>query len=145
MVEASGTNLTAIVGISDLVAGRILGEVGDIRRFASKIHFASATGTAPLPTSSGTVRRHRLNRGGTRRLNRAIHTIALVQAQIDPRGRPYIQRRRAEARAAEDIRCLKRNLSDVIFRELSAECGKPVEELKATAADGQPLGGRRLG
>jgi transposase len=122
MVEASGSTLTAIVGISDLVAGRILGEVGDIRRFASKNHFASATGTSPVPASSGSVRRHRLNRGGNRRLNRAIHTVALVQAQIDPRGHAYIQRRRAEGKSwREALRCLKRRLSNVIYRELLAQ------------------------
>lgn len=122
IVEATGTNLRTIVGISDLVAARILGEVGDIRRFPSKNHFASATGTAPVPASSGTVRRHRLNRGGNRRLNRTIHTIALVQAQIDPRGRAYVQRRRAEGKSwREAIRCLKRHLSNVIYRQLVAE------------------------
>lgn len=122
MVEASGTNLTAITGISALGAARILGEVGDVRRFASKNHFASATGTAPVPASSGSIRRHRLNRGGNRRLNRAIHTIAIVQAQIDPRGRAYVERRRAEGKSwREALRCLKRHLSNVIFRELMAE------------------------
>jgi len=121
-VEASGTRLTTITGISVLGAARILGEVGDIRRFASKNHFASATGTAPIPASSGSVRRHRLNRGGNRRLNRAIHTIAMVQAQLDPRGRAYVERRRAEGKSwREALRCLKRHLSNVIYRELMAE------------------------
>ena len=122
MIKASGTNLTAITGISALGAARILGEVGDVRRFVSKNHFASATGTAPVPASSGSVRRHRLNRGGNRRLNRAIHTIALVQAQIDPRGHAYVQRLRADGKTwREAIRCLKRHLANVIFRELMAE------------------------
>jgi transposase len=122
LVEASGTKLTAITGISSLVAARILGEAGDVRRFASKNQFASATGTAPVPASSGSVRRHRLNRGGNRRLNRAIHTIAMVQAQIDPRGRAYVERRRAEGKSwREALRCLKRHLSNVIYRELMAE------------------------
>jgi transposase len=121
-VEASGTRLTTITGISVLGAARILGEVCDIRRFASRNHFASATGTAPVPASSGSVRRHRLNRGGNRRLNRAIHTIALVQAQLDPRGRAYVERRRAEGKSwREALRCLKRHLSNVIYRELMAE------------------------
>jgi len=121
-VEASGTRLTTITGISVLGAARILGEVGDIRRFPSKNHFASATGTAPVPASSGSVRRHRLNRGGNRRLNRAIHTIAMVQAQLDPRGRAYVERRRAEGKSwREALRCLKRHLSNVIYRELMAE------------------------
>ena len=122
IVEQSGSNLTAITGISFLGAARILGEVGDVRRFASENHFASATGTAPVLASSGQVRRHRLNRGGNRRLNRAIHTIALVQAQIDPRGRVYVLRRRAEGKTwREAVRCLKRHLSNLIFRQLMAD------------------------
>ena len=122
MVEATGTKLTSITGVSFLGAARILGEVGDVRRFPSENHFASATGTAPVPASSGSVRRHRLNRGGNRRLNRAIHIIALVQAQIDPRGRAYMQRRRGDGKSwREAIRCLKRHLSNVIYRQLVTE------------------------
>ena len=139
MVEASGTNLTAITGISTLVAARILGEVGDVRRFPSRNHFASATGTAPVPSSSGSVRRHRLNRGGNRRLNRALHTVALVQAQIDPRGRAYMQRRRAEGKSwREAIRCLKRQLSNVIYRELLAQEGTPLPPDRAVEPQGWP-------
>ncbi|HVD03096.1 MAG TPA: IS110 family transposase [Candidatus Dormibacteraeota bacterium] len=126
MVEASGTNLTAITGISTLGAARILAEVGDVRRFASENHFASATGTAPVRASSGSVRRHRLNRGGNRRLNRAIHTVALVQAQIDPRGRAYVERRRTEGKSwREALRCLKRHLSNVIYRQLVKDGDRP--------------------
>ena len=122
MVEATGTKLTSITGISFLGAARILGEVGNVRRFPSENHFASASGTAPVPASSGSVRRHRLNRGGNRRLNRAIHTVALVQAQIDPRGRAYLERRRREGKSwREAIRCLKRHLSNVIYRQLMAD------------------------
>ena len=73
--------------------------MGDVRRFATKNHFASSTGTAPVSASSGNVQRHRLNRGGNRRPNRAIHTVALVQAQIDARDRAYMQRRRAEGKS----------------------------------------------
>jgi transposase len=139
MVEASGTNLTAITGISTLVAARILGEVGDVRRFPSRNHFASATGTAPVPSSSGSVRRHRLNRGGNRRLNRALHTVALVQAQIDPRGRAYLLRRRAEGKSwREAIRCLKRHLSNVIYRELMAQEGTPLPPDRALEPQGWP-------
>ena len=126
MVEASGTNLTAITGISTLGAARILAEVGDVRRFASENHFASATGTAPVLASSGQVRRHRLNRGGNRRLNRAIHTVALVQAQIDPRGRAYVERRRTEGKSwREALRCPKRHLSNVIYRQLVKDADRP--------------------
>jgi len=119
VVAESGSGLTRITGVSTLIAGRILAEVGDVHRFASENHFGSATGTAPVPASSGQVQRHRLNRGGNRRLNRAIHTVALVQARLDVRGRTYVQRRRAEGKTwREAVRCLKRHLSNVIYRQL---------------------------
>jgi transposase len=124
IVEESGSSLVQITGVSTLVAARILGEVGDVRRFASKNHFASATGTSPVPASSGQIQRHRLNRGGNRRLNRAIHTVALVQARFDPRGRAYVLRRRAEGKTwREAIRCLKRHLANRIYRQLVLDLG----------------------
>jgi transposase len=116
-VRQSGTSLVDIPGVGWLIAARILAEVGDVRRFRSQHHFASANGTAPIPASSGQTTRHRLNRGGNRRLNRAIHLIALTQARCDPRARAYVDRRRSEGKSRrEAIRCLKRRLSDVVYR-----------------------------
>ena len=77
-VDATGTRLTDIVGIGPVLAAVILGEVGDVRRFPSRHHFASFTGTAPLEASSGEIVRHRLNRLGNRQLNHALHTAAVV-------------------------------------------------------------------
>lgn len=122
LVEASGSGLPTLVGIGPLGAARVLGEVRDVRRFANKDRFAAANGTAPIPASSGAVRRHRLNRGGNRRLNRVIHTMALVQARCDPRARAYIERRRSEGKSYRDaIRSLKRHLSDVVYKQLCAD------------------------
>lgn len=122
LVEQSGTGLTAMPGIGPLVAARILAEVGDVRRIASESHFAALNGTAPVPASSGAIQRHRLNRGGNRKLNRALHTIAVIQAHIEPRARIYIQRRRAEGKThREAIRSLKRQLSNVVYRQLVAD------------------------
>lgn len=119
LVAQTATGLTSLVGIGPLGAARVLGEVRDIRRYANKDRFASANGTAPIPASSGAVHRHRLNRGGNRRLNRVIHTMALVQIRCDPRARAYIERRRAEGKTYRDaIRSLKRHLSDVIYKQL---------------------------
>jgi transposase len=70
----AATRLVDIVGIGPLLAARILGEVGDIHRFPTSDHFASANGTAPIPVSSGRTDRYRLNRGGNRRLNRALYS-----------------------------------------------------------------------
>lgn len=119
-VSATGTTLTSIVGVGALTAARLLGEVGDIRRYPSANHFAAGNGTAPIPVCSGRTDRHRLNRGGNRRLNRAVHTAARTQAQWDPRAKDYMDRKRAEGKTrAEALRCLKRRLSDVLYRTMT--------------------------
>ncbi|HEX5469897.1 MAG TPA: IS110 family transposase [Gaiellaceae bacterium] len=123
-VKTSGSGLTALVGIGYLGAACIIGEVGDIRRIASKARFARLNGTAPIPASSGQTQRHRLNRGGNRRLNHALHMMALTQAHHDPRARAYLERRRAEGRTRRDaIRALKRHLSDAVYQQLRQDAG----------------------
>jgi transposase len=118
-VKTSGSTLTELVGISYLGAASIIGEVGDIRRIASKARFARLNGTAPIPASSGQTQRHRLNKGGNRRLNHTLHMMALTQARHDPRARAYLQRRRAEGRTQRDaLRALKRHLSDAVYQQL---------------------------
>ena len=119
LVRERGTGLVDIVGVGELIAARIIGEVGDVSRIPSGRHFASLNGTAPIPASSGQTQRHRLNRGGNRRLNQAIHMIALTQARMDPRARAYMARRLAEGRSRRDAsRALKRHLSDVVYQQL---------------------------
>lgn len=118
-VKAVGSGLPELVGISYLSAARIIGEVGDVGRIASKARFARLNGTAPIPASSGQTQRHRLNRGGNRRLNHALHMMALTQARMDPRARAYVERRRAEGRTKRDaVRALKRHLSDAVYQQL---------------------------
>jgi transposase len=118
-VRDLGTGLVDLVGVGELVAARIIGEVGDIDRIPSSRHFASLNGTCPVPASSGQRQRHRLNRAGNRRMNKAIHMMALTQARMDPRARAYVTRRQAEGRShREATRALKRHLSDVIYRQL---------------------------
>jgi transposase len=75
------THLLAICGVGPIVAAKILGETRDVRRFRGAAAYAAHTGTAPIPASSGRTQRHRLNRGGNRQLNRALYTIAMVQAR----------------------------------------------------------------
>jgi transposase len=118
-VKACGSGLPGLVGLGYLSAGRIIGEVGDIRRIETKDRFARMNGTAPIPASSGNTNRHRLNKGGNRRLNHAIHMMALTQARMDPRARAYVARRCAEGKTQRDaIRALKRHLSDVVYQQL---------------------------
>ena len=101
-MRASGSGLPQLVGIGYLIAGRVIGEVGDIDRIPSKARFARMNGTAPIPASSGQTSRHRLNRGGNRRLNHALHMMALTQARMDPRARAYVDRRCSEGRTQRD-------------------------------------------
>jgi transposase len=84
--------------------------------------FASPAGSCPIPTSSGRTRRWRLNRGGDRALNRALHTIAVSRMTSCPRTRDYAERRRAEGKSNAEIRrCLKRYISHEIFRLLNTQ------------------------
>ena len=139
-----------ICGIGAIGTALILGEVADVRRFRSKHHFASYTGTAPIDVSSGDQDRHRLNRGGNRRLNYALHVAALVQIRFHGPGRTYYLRKRAEGKKPlEAMRCLKRRLSDVVFHalqqdlQLRLEAAGPEGHLGATlqssASDPTPM------
>lgn len=123
-VESQQTSLTSIYGAGPVVAATILGEVVDVRRYRSRHAFAAANGSAPIPASSGRTNRHRLNRSGNRTLNRALYTIAITQIRGDTEGRAYYLRKRAEGKTArEALRCLKRRLSDVIYRTLHEDLG----------------------
>jgi transposase len=118
-VAASGTTLTDLFGVGALTAGTILGRVGAITRFRSAAAFASYTGTAPIEVSSGDVVRHRLSRAGDRRLNFSLHVMAMTQIRQDTPGRGYYLRKRSAGKShKEAMRCLKRRLSDVVYRQL---------------------------
>ena len=121
-VAASGTTLTTVFGISDVLAAKILGHAGDIGRFASSDHFASYSGTAPIEISSGEVRRHRLSRSGNRSLNNALHLAARVQVMHPGAGRDHYERKLAEHKSSrEALRSLKRQLAKVVYRRLVAD------------------------
>lgn len=119
LVAESATTLTTIPGVGPLTAARILGRAGNAGRFRSAAAFAMACGVAPIPASSGYTRRYRLNRGGDRQLNRALHTIALVQSRSLPQAQSYLARKRREGKSArEAVRCLKRHLADVVYKAM---------------------------
>ena len=121
-VAEQPSHVNDITGIGAIGTALILGEVGDVRRFRTKHHFASYTGTAPIDVSSGDQDRHRLNRGGNRRLNYALHVAALVQIRHSSEGKAYYLRKRAEGKKPlEAMRCLKRRLSDVVFHALQED------------------------
>ena len=125
-VAHSKTSLVALFGVGPVLAARLLGEVGDIGRFPTKHHFAAHTGTAPLEASSGQVVRHRLSRAGDRKLNHALYMMAMVQVRRPSAGQAYYQRKLAEGKAPKEaLRCLKRRLSDAVYRCLLADARSP--------------------
>ena len=88
-------------------------------RLRSDAAFAALAGANPIPASSGQVVGHRLNRGGDRQLNRALHTIVLARLRDDPTTRAYAVRRRGEGKSARDTRrCLKRAVARQLFKLL---------------------------
>jgi transposase len=118
-VREHGTTLTQVYGVGPVLAAKLLGHAGDITRFPDRDHFASYTGTAPVEASSGDVRRHRLNRGGNRQLNTALHLIAVCQIRDPSPGQAFYQRKLAEAKTPEEARrSLKRHLANVVYSHL---------------------------
>jgi transposase len=125
-VEATGTALTGIFGVGPILAARIIGTVGNVARFPTKAHFASYCGTAPVEASRGEVVRHRLSLAGNRKLNYALHMIAICQARSDARGGTYYRKKIAEGKSRKEaLRCLKRRISDVVFKSLMADLKTP--------------------
>lgn len=118
-IRDAATSLTELFGIGTILAAKILGRVGDVTRFPTPARFASYCGVAPIEASSGEVIRHRLSRAGDRQLNFALHVMATCQARQHPAGRAYYLRKRAEGHSnLEALRCLKRRLANVVYRQL---------------------------
>jgi transposase len=118
-VRATGTPLVGLRGVGEITAARLMGEVGVVPRLGSAAALAAFSGTAPVALSSGGRGGHRLNRGGNRRLNSALHVIALSQRRYEPRAQAYYAKKRAEGKTArEAMRCLKRRLVDVLYRTM---------------------------
>jgi transposase len=121
-VAASGTALVELHGVGPIVAALILGHVGDPARFPTPERFASYNGTAPIEASSGPRKRHRLNPRGNRRLNHAMHLIAVTQIAHDTPGRVYFDRKIAEGKTKKEaLRALKRRISDAVWRQLQID------------------------
>jgi len=121
-VRATHTSLTDIYGVGPVVAGIIIGHVGDISRFPSADHFASYNATAPIEASSGPRKRHRLNPRGNRMVNYALHMTAVTQIRNDTPGRAYYERKLAEGKTKKEaMRALKRRISDVVYRHLQRD------------------------
>jgi len=121
-VAASGTSLVELHGVGPVVAALILAHVGDPARFPTPARFASYNGTAPIEASSGPRKRHRLNPRGNRKLNHALHIIAVTQVRHDTPGRVYYDRKLAEGKTKKEaLRALKRRISDAVWRHLRVD------------------------
>jgi transposase len=120
LVGRRAPRLLGMKGVGTDVAGALLVTVGDNpERLRSESSFAHLCGVAPLPASSGTVTRHRLNRGGDRSANNALWRIVMVRMSCDERTRAYVARRVAQGKTkAEIIRCLKRYVAREVFSAL---------------------------
>ena len=109
-VKDSGTTLTQVFGVGPVVAGTIIGDVGDVARFPGRDHFAAYNGTAPVEVSSGNRKACRLSLRGNRRINHAIHMAAITQIRHrHSDGRAYYEKKLAEGKThKEALRSLKR-------------------------------------
>ena len=138
-VKASGTSLTELFGVGPVVAATVIGDAGDVARFASRNHFASYDGTAPIEVSSGNRKIHRLSLRGNRRINHAIHMTAITQIRhAHSDGRAYYDRKIAEGKThKEALRSLKRRISDAIYARLQDDARRAAQSA-AAGPGGQP-------
>lgn len=121
LLEASpAAPLLEETGIGPVTAAVVYTAWSHLGRVNSEAAFAAIAGVSPIPASSGNTTRHRLNRGGDRRLNRALHMATIVRMAHDPATRAYAERRRAEGKTGREIRrCLKRYLARHLYRTLN--------------------------
>lgn len=122
LVEELGGNLTQLDGVGIESAGEFIVVAGENPdRLRSEAGFAMLCGACPIPASSGKTQRHRLNRGGNRQANSALHIVVLSRMRMDSRTKRYVERRRAEGRSKREImRCLKRYIAREIYHAITA-------------------------
>ncbi|MGZ6590133.1 MAG: IS110 family RNA-guided transposase [Solirubrobacteraceae bacterium] len=135
LVKAHRPQLLAELGCGALTAAILIGHTAGVKHFHKHSSFGLQTGTAPIPCSSGQRTKHRLNRGGDRQLNHALHIIAITRAQRDPATKEYLARKEAEGKTTKGaLRCLKRHLARR-FHHLLAD--PPAD--RQQAANGKPI------
>jgi transposase len=127
-------SILALPGCGALTAAKLVGEAADITRFKGRDAYAMWAGTAPIPVWSSNNERFRLNRGGNRQTNAALHRIAITQMRMHPDAQRFIDRRVSGGNTKrEAIRALKRRLSDVVYRTMMQDA-QPAEGVQAQAA-----------
>jgi transposase len=127
LVAGYAPQLLDEVGCGPLTAAKLIGELAGAERFSSDAQLARTAGVAPIPVSSGRRDRHRLDRGGNRQLNLALHRLAVNKGRLDPQTAAYLARKQAEGKTRmEALRCLKRHLARRVWQLLRAP--HPVEK-----------------
>jgi transposase len=119
LVQIRAPELLELKGCGVLTAAKLVAETAGAKRLGSDAKFARLAGVAPVPASSGARVRHRLDRGGNRQLNCALHRIAVCQGRVHPPAREFLERKQAEGKSRrEALRCLKRHLARRVWRLL---------------------------
>jgi transposase len=130
LVEQIAPQLLDEPGFGPLIAAKLIGEIAGAQRFAKLAH---AAGVAPIPASSGNTQRHRLDQGGNRQLNAALHRVIVTRARCHLETRDYIARRRSEGKTTrEAIRCLKRYLARRVWQLLRAASPIPDQAINTS-------------
>jgi transposase len=131
LVRAVAPLLLELPGMGPISAAQVLVSWSHAGRLRSEAAFAALAGASLIPASSGQVTRHCLNRGGDRRLNRALHTVAVARLRDDPATRAYAARRRAEGKSPREIRrCVKRAIARHLFKLLQHHDRPQVEVVR---------------
>lgn len=142
LVSTAAPHTVQLLGISTRHAGQLLVTAGEnIDRLRSESSFAMLCGASPIPASSGKTARHRLNYGGDRQANRALHLIAVCRLRYCDRTRAYVTRRTVEGKTQREImRCLKRYIAREVFNSLRADLAdtQPRPRVATTILCGSP-------
>src|SRR3954452_13516319 len=119
LVAELAPRLLAERGCGVLTAAKLIGEIAGIGRFGTDGKLARLAGSAPIPASSGRTDRHRLDTGGNRQLNCALHRLAVTKGRLDPDTAAYLARKQADGKSRrEALRCLKRHLARRVWHLL---------------------------
>lgn len=138
LVEERAAALLELKGCGVLTAAKLVAETAGAERFSSEAKFARLAGVAPVPASSGKRVRHRLDRGGNRQLNCALHRIAVCQGRTHPPAREFLERKQAEGKSRrEALRCLKRHLARRVWR-LLVESEREIPRIPVDPQRGTP-------
>ncbi len=139
LVAGLAPRLLAEPGCGVLTAAKLIGEIAGIARFTSDAKLARLAGSAPIPASSGRTDRHRLDRGGNRQLNCALHRLAVNKGRLDPETASYLARKQAEGKSRrEALRCLKRHLARRVWHLLQPPAAPAVPSASTSPARPTP-------